>query len=47
MSAVLYLCPADDFAIGFELGAMEDLDAGDRLHGLPIDGTDHTAMKPS
>lgn len=27
--SALYLCPADDFAIGFELGAMEDLDTGD------------------
>lgn len=43
---MLYLCPADDFAVGFELRAVEDLDAGDRLHGLPIDGTDD-AEKPN
>lgn len=39
---VSYLCPADDFAVGFELRSVEDLDAGDGLHRLPIDGTDHT-----
>lgn len=41
-SHVLYLCPADDLAIGFEFGAMEDFDTGDGLHGLPINGTDDT-----
>lgn len=39
-SGVSNLCPADDFSVGFELGAMEDLDADDGLHRLPIDGTD-------
>lgn len=43
-SRVTYLCPADDFAVGFELWAMEDLDAGDGLHRLAINGTDHTAQ---
>lgn len=37
-----YLRPADDFAVGFELRAVEDLDAGDGLHRLPIDRTDDT-----
>lgn len=41
-SSVLYLRPADDFAVGLELGAVEDLDTGDGLHRLPIDRTDHT-----
>lgn len=51
VSGVLYLRPADDFAVGFELRAVEDLDAGDGLHGLPVDGTDdaeqteHTEQK--
>lgn len=36
----LYLGPADDFAICFKLGAVEDLDAGDGLHGLPVDWAD-------
>lgn len=35
-----YLCPADHFAVSFKLGAMEDLDAGDGLHGLAINGAD-------
>lgn len=35
-----YLCPADHFAVSFKLGAMEDLDAGDGLHGLAVDGAD-------
>lgn len=43
-SGVPYLCPADDFAVGFELGAAEDLDAGDGLHRLAIDWTDHTEL---
>lgn len=34
------LCPADDLSVGFELRAVEYLDAGDGLHRLPIDGTD-------
>lgn len=48
---MLYLRPADDFAVGFELRAVEDLDAGDGLHRLPVDGTDdaeqaeHTEQK--
>lgn len=39
---VPYLCPADYFPVGFELRAVEDLDAGDGLHGLPVDRTDDT-----
>lgn len=38
----VYLCPADDLAVGLELRAMEDLDASDGLHGLSIDGTYHS-----
>lgn len=37
-----YLCPTDDFPIGFILRAMEDLNAGDWLHGFPINGADHS-----
>lgn len=40
----LYLCPADDFAVGFELRAVEDLDAGDGLHGLSINRADHSGI---
>lgn len=36
----LYLSPADDFAVGFELGAMEDLHAGDGLHRFSVDRAD-------
>lgn len=36
----LYLGPADDFAVCSELGAVEDLDTGYRLHGLPVDWAD-------
>lgn len=36
----LYLGPADDFAVCSELGAVEDLDTGYGLHGLPVDWAD-------
>lgn len=39
-NSVSNLCPADDLSVGFELRAVEYLDAGDGLHRLPIDGTD-------
>lgn len=35
-----HLRPADHFAIGLELWAVEDLDAGDGLHGLAVNGAD-------
>lgn len=41
-SGVPYLRPADHLAVSFELWAMEDFDAGDGLHGLPINRTDDT-----
>lgn len=37
-----YLGPADHLAVSLELGAMEDFDAGDGLHGLAVDGADDT-----
>ncbi len=42
---VKYLCPTDDFPIGCILRAMEDLNAGDWLHGFSINGADHTENK--
>ncbi len=44
---VKYLCPTDDFPIGCILRAMEDLNAGDWLHGFSINGADHTENKES
>ena len=40
-----HLCPADDLAVGLELRAMEDLDAGDGLHRLPIDWADDSKTR--
>lgn len=42
---VFYLGPADDFAVGFELRAVEDLHAADGLHGFPIDRADDAEEK--